>query len=350
MNSRLAWKRFNMIKKLLFVAFIIVLVFFLASVYARFLHPKWLFDKPAFSKVDTAFLSNGLDIQFKSNGYNLYGKVVTKAPAGSKVPLIVFSVGSARSSFKTNYSKFLDSIFLQNLPLDSIAVMYFDKRGIGKSEGTWYDADFDERAEDVKAAADFGKTLPFVDSSNIIVVGHSQGGWIAQLCLAKYPETFSGGISMAGPTYDVRTQLITDYTSRIRCEEHLELQKAKEKAKRKVARDIVLASWFPFKQEWHQLKVIKNYNHQNVLKQIKKPLLLMFAENDALVYPDWCRDALGIAFTKLPTNIDTVTIKGATHGFQMADLCYDGPSTALSYSTESKKVLRLWINSLNLSK
>jgi len=83
--------------------------------------------------------------------------------------------------------------------MDSVAVLYFDKRGIGQSEGKWFNTSFEERAADVKAAADYLKTLSNIDTNKIAVVGHSQGG-----CLAKYPKTFAGGISMAGPTFSAK--------------------------------------------------------------------------------------------------------------------------------------------------
>jgi dipeptidyl aminopeptidase/acylaminoacyl peptidase len=85
-------------------------------------------------------------------------------------------LGGESSYATTYYPKFLDSLFEQNLPKDSIAFFYFEKRGVGKSEGKWYDTDFVQRAEDVKAAADFLKSLSGIDSNKLMVVGHSQGG------------------------------------------------------------------------------------------------------------------------------------------------------------------------------
>src|SRR5690606_4139493 len=92
-----------------------------------------------------------------------------------------------------------------------IALVHFDKRGIGNSTGKWYKTTLEERAEDVKEVAKFLSKIEYIDTSKIYVVGHSQGGWIVQYCLANYGEFFAGGISMAGATFSVRKQLINDF-------------------------------------------------------------------------------------------------------------------------------------------
>ena len=322
----------------------LLLLIALISLYANLLHHRFFFTKVALKRMDTAFLKKGSDIAFKSGEATLRGKLITHAPTGAKVPLLVFCVGSAQSSYASNYSTFLDTFFIQNLPLDNLAILYFDKRGVGTSEGVWYDADFEQRAADAKAAADYAKTLPFIDTTKILIAGHSQGGWIAQVCLAKYPETFSAGISMAGPTFSVRKQLENDYTSVFICSEGLDKETAEKEARNKVTRDIMLASFFPFQQNWRQLKVIKDFEPSAYLQRIKAPLLLLFGENDALVYPTSSKEALAKTFPKqLPSNFDTLTIKGATHSFTDAGLCDRGSSTRAKYSAQCKSVVRTWI-------
>lgn len=114
--------------------------------------------------------------------------------------------------------------------MNDYALVYFDKRGVGKSEGLWYNTTFEQRALDAKNVALAIQKFEFVDHKNIYVIGHSQGGWIAQIALAEYPE------------------------------------------------------------------VIKNFEAEPYLKQIKKPFLMLFAENDALVNLKWSMDALAKCF------------------------------------------------------
>lgn len=324
----------------MFLAFLTLIL--ISSLYANYLHAHLFFSKPIL-KLKPEFLKKGKDISFISDGYLLKGKIVTQVPKGKRVPLIVFCVGSAESSYASNYASIIDSLILENLPMDSLAVLYFDKRGIGFSEGNWYNTTFEERAADAKAAADMAKKLPYVDSSRIILAGHSQGGWIVQVGLAQYPGTFYAGISLAGATFDVKRQIINDYTSNLICSENLPADIAEKKAITKTLQDITLASFFPFQQNWKQLKVIKDFDPEKYLKKINSPLLFVWGENDALVNPTWCKSTLVRDFPKgIPSNFDTLTIDGANHGFRTTELCYL-PHHKYAFSKSCKNSLLTWV-------
>jgi uncharacterized protein len=286
-----------------------------------------------------------LHITFKSNDLTLSGQVIAPANKQKKYPAIIFLAGSGGgSSYRTNYKDFISYFLHENLPTDSIVFMDFDKRGVGKSEGVWYKANFEDRAADAKAAADYLRTRPYVDASKILVVGHSQGGWIVQLCLSLYPETFAGGISMAGPTFSVKQQLINDYHSKLICEKNLDETAAYKKASRKVRMNLAFISIFPLNENWKQLNRIKKYENSKHLLRIKAPLLLMFGELDGLVYPAWSTKSLNETFNeKIPPTIEVHTSGQADHSFKISSRCYTGKSSALSYSKESKKVVHDWI-------
>jgi hypothetical protein len=330
----------KMIKKILFTSIFIILAL---SLYANFVHNEIFSSRDKLPLLDTTSYRKGIPVSFKTGKYILKGNLLAPNTTGKKFPVIVFCVGSGLSSYASNYTKFLDSLFEQNLPLDSVAILYFDKRGIGQSQGKWFNTSFEERADDVKAAADYLKTLSIIDSNKIAVVGHSQGGWIVQICLAKYPETFVGGISMAGPTFSVKKQLINDYQTKFICVENLDSIKANRKAVKSVNQDIFFTSLFPFKDGWKQLKVIKNFEPSSYLQKIRKPILLMFAENDALVYPNWCLKELSTVFPDgLPSNYETIIIKGANHGFKIASLCYNGSFKTIPYPDDCKSAILNW--------
>jgi len=163
----------KMIKKMLVTSILIILAL---SLYANFVHNELFSSKNDLPNLDTTSYGKGISISFKSGQYTLKGNLLVPKASGRKFPAIIFNVGSAVSSYASNYTKFLDSLFEKNLPLDSVALLYFDKRGIGRSEGKWCSTSFEERAADVKTAADYLKTLSNIDTNKIAVVGHSQGG------------------------------------------------------------------------------------------------------------------------------------------------------------------------------
>ncbi|WP_439879673.1 alpha/beta hydrolase family protein [Pontibacter sp. MBLB2868] len=289
-------------------------------------------------------------VTFTSGQYKLKGKLIAPKGTNNKVPAIVFCVGSGEgSSYTSSYAAMLDSLLEQNLPLDSVALFYFDKRGIGESEGRWDNTTFEERAADAKAAADYLKTLPFIDSERIAVIGHSQGGWISQICVSKYPETFIGGISMAGPTFNVREQLLNDYTSTLICKELLTEKVARKRAIPKVSLAFFMVSIMPLKGQWKQLQVIKSFDPAKYLTTIKNPFLFMFGENDALVSATNSMVALNKIYPQgLPHNIQTITISGVNHGFKLSELCYNGSWEKLAYSEECKQQIKSWIQTFLL--
>lgn len=57
-----------------------------------------------------------------------------------------------------------------------IAVLSYDKRGVGGSSGNWLDGTLDDLAADATAALDFLRARPGVASAGLF--GHSEGGWV----------------------------------------------------------------------------------------------------------------------------------------------------------------------------
>lgn len=293
-------------------------------------------SQPAPERIDT------INIKAISEGNNLDVVILKKAGKSKKMPAILFVVGSGeQSTMKTNRELmhfFFENEFLTN----DYAVVYFDKRGVGNSEGIWYETTFEQRALDAKNVALEIQNLDFIDSKRVFIIGHSQGGWIVQIALAMYPDIFAGGVSMAGPTFSVKRQLTNDYMSAFLCK-GLEVNKALKKAKRKVSRDLFLVSLFGRKGNLKQLKIIKDFEPDAYLKAIKSPYLMLFAENDPLVSPKWSLDALDSIFPEgLPRNMDFYIAQGEEHSFKIAPKCHSGKWQDLNFSENTRGVIFDW--------
>ncbi len=271
------------------------------------------------------------------------GHVILPKQHKTKLPVLIFLVGSAESSFKLNYKGFLKENF-ENTLLDSgVALCYFDKPGIGNSKGKWYKQTFYDRASDVNDCINFLSSTSYIDSENIGVVGHSQGGWIAQLVAVRYPNKIKYMISLAGPTYSVKRQLISDFQSSLICKGVKE-SKAHKKAVRKTSLVFLLSKCFPFNNNLKQLRKIGNYTPEESIRAIKLPSLFLFAENDRLVYKDWCIESLDKIFgDKIPDNIQYSVIKDANHSFKIEPFCSYKKRNDLKYSTQFQTELRNYI-------
>jgi pimeloyl-ACP methyl ester carboxylesterase len=98
--------------------------------------------------------------------------------------------------------------FAHFLVRHGVAVLGYDKRGVGQSTGDWNTASYAELAGDVAAAFEYLKTRPDVDAAHIGLLGVSQAGWIMQMAAARIPDlafliSISGaGVSPAETTLD----------------------------------------------------------------------------------------------------------------------------------------------------
>ena len=104
--------------------------------------------------------------------------------------------------------------YLTNL---GYAVLRYDDRGTFDSEGNFSAATTLDFARDASAAVDYLKKRPEVDSTKIVVIGHSEGGLIANILGASIPD-LSGIVSLAGSSIrgdsilKIQTKLITEST------------------------------------------------------------------------------------------------------------------------------------------
>jgi len=89
-------------------------------------------------------------------------------------------------------------VLADHLTRKGIAVLRFDKRGIGKSIGDYANATTEDFAADAEAALSYLKTQKEIDPKRTGFIGHSEGGLIAPLVASR-----SGGVAwivlLAGP-------------------------------------------------------------------------------------------------------------------------------------------------------
>jgi uncharacterized protein len=141
------------------------------------------------------------DVRFSSGDVRLAGTFI--GPSGeAKHPAIVLVHGSGAENreYVLPFARFLVR--------HGVAVLAYDKRGVGQSTGDWNTTSYAELAGDVAAAFDYLKTRQDVDPGHIGLLGVSQAGWIMQMAAARIPDlgfliSISGaGVSPAETTLD----------------------------------------------------------------------------------------------------------------------------------------------------
>ena len=283
------------------------------------------------------------NIKFVSGKNTLYGQISFPKNV-KKPPLIVFLPGSNDSSYQTNYKKFLERTIEATFQND-FAILNFNKPGLGQSTGEWWNQDFYQQAENAINAVRYAKRNFPIDKSKIGIVGHSQGGWLAQIVAAKYPNELTFGISMAGPAVSVLEQFVESENSSNLCQ-GLDSASAKEKAIQNAYAEWLRSDQYGVtKKDLLHFKIIKGYDPRPEIKNIKIPFLFLFNEKDEYVYPTESLESIKNIFgDQIPSNIKTVVILGTEHGFRVVEKCYTGSKKDLKQSELLNPQMRNWIN------
>ena len=282
---------------------------------------------------DSSLTPRQAEKKYENTIYELHGELVKPQPSRESKgeifldpnsqlhPAIVFLVGSGPNSTHTGlYADFvrenLEQIFLQH----GVALMYFDKRGVGLSEGRWHRTDLYERADDARAAVQFLQQHPDIDPKRIGVVGHSQGGTVAQILGHLYGDSLAFIASLAAPTYDTQRRITHEYYNGFLCSSEPE-EVARDKSEKKAISDLNWVNVFPLIKTWRHLSELSEFSPAPHLAQLRLPSYFAFAELDYYVSAEWGVSAL----KKAAGNSANTTIQvfpGLDHDFrQTADVC-----------------------------
>lgn len=123
------------------------------------------------------------EVRYPSADLQLVG-LLLRPPGTSNEPAVVFIHGSGVSH--RNVLWYLHQA--DYLARQGITVLLPDKRGAGKSAGTWHDASFDDYAQDAVAAVQFLDHGVVAADATIGIIGISQGAWVAPLVARREPR------------------------------------------------------------------------------------------------------------------------------------------------------------------
>lgn len=154
----------------------------------------WRRDPPGTRTARSVELERREDVRFSNGGVRLAGTLISPTSTGKRPAIIlVHGSGPEDREYLLPFARFLVR--------RGIAILGYDKRGVGASTGDWNVASFDDLAGDVVAAFEYLKTRSDIDASQIGVLGVSQAGWVMPLAALKARDlAFLISISGAGVT------------------------------------------------------------------------------------------------------------------------------------------------------
>ena len=140
------------------------------------------------------------DVVFPNEKFNIRLAGTVTIPEGKgPFPAVILITGSGpqnRDEELMGHKPFL--VIADYLTRNGIAVLRYDDRGVGKSQGNYLAATSADLATDAEAAFNFLKNEPYINNRLIGFAGHSEGGLIAPIVASTNPEV-AFIISLAGP-------------------------------------------------------------------------------------------------------------------------------------------------------
>jgi pimeloyl-ACP methyl ester carboxylesterase len=107
---------------------------------------------------------------------------LTIPPGRGPFPAVLLIAGSGpndRDESGLGHKPFL--VLADHLTRQGIAVLRVDKRGVGKTTGTFRESGMADFASDALAGVEYLKSRPEVDAKKIGLIGHSEGGSVAPM-------------------------------------------------------------------------------------------------------------------------------------------------------------------------
>jgi pimeloyl-ACP methyl ester carboxylesterase len=243
------------------------------------------------------------EVRISSSSIHLAGTLITPANGGNH-PAIILVHGSGPQDRESMLP------FARFLVRHGMAVLGYDKRGVGGSTGDWKTASFEELAGDVTAAFEYLRSRSDVDSGQIGLLGVSQAGWIMPLAAVRAKDiafliSVSGpGIPAAETTIDhAQNEMIAGGMPRQTVEQIISLMKLQYEFARTgqgwgeyaavreklAAQGELSADTFPktpAHPSWQFMRRLYSYDPAPTLRRLQTPTLALFGELDNNILPE----------------------------------------------------------------
>jgi pimeloyl-ACP methyl ester carboxylesterase len=156
-------------------------------------------NRPQTPKKPFPYPAEDVTVENKKAGIKLAG-TLTRPEGDGPFPAVVLVSGSGpqdRDETLFGHKPFL--VIADHFAKNGIAVLRFDDRGVGKSEGKQQGATSADFATDVHAAVKYLQGRKEIDAKRIGLMGHSEGGLIAPMVAADHPDDVGFIVLLAGP-------------------------------------------------------------------------------------------------------------------------------------------------------
>ena len=252
-------------------------------------------------------------VSIKTSSAVLKGTLSVPKTAG-KMPVVLLIAGSGPTDRNGNslMIKGKPNYFLKisdELRAKNVAVLRYDKRGIGQSTTTKTEAEstFDDMVDDAAALIRFLKSDGRF--SKVIVAGHSEGSLVGMI--ASQREKAGGFISLAGAGFPVKKIMESQFKEALSPDDYktamavLDTIKAGKEVKQQLKNGLEIhfrSSIRPYLTSWMK------YDPQIELSRLKTPVLIVQGTHDIQVSVENARQ-----LKKAKPEVKLVLIDGMSH-------------------------------------
>lgn len=272
---------------------------------------------PVLDSTSQAFHS--ADVTIDTGAVTLAGTLLT--PLEEKpAPAVIIIAGSGAATRDGSWNMYCS--IGEYLVQRGIAVLLYDKRGVGDSTGNWKSETFDERAQDVAAMVTYLRSRPEIDPNRIGLVGHSQGAYIAPLVVANYSSDVKFVVMLAGSGEKVWDQILTNERAELMGNGFSESDVDENVASLERQLQFIQQFQTPCRAlKAHYLCFVIDYDPAPALRKLNVPTLVLYADLDTQVPPDVNIPLVESALaTAGATDTTIYTFEKANHWFAPAEI------------------------------
>ena len=261
------------------------------------------------------------NLRFNSGNLALFG-TLTKVHEAGLSAVVLLLPGSGQIDRDDNSKQLQIDLFPQLIPhlsREGLATFRYDKRGVGESEGDFWETGLEDLLADAKQAVSWLKTRDDIDSSKVYVLGHSEGALLAMRVAAEDPS-IAGVVLLAGSaktgeeTIVWQTKKISESITGLnraiikllRIDVMKSIQKNLNRIK-ETTKDSTRIQGRKINAKW--MREFLKYDPRDALKMIQSPVLAITGSNDVQVDPKDLQTMQEL----VPGSVESHEIPGLTH-------------------------------------
>lgn len=156
-------------------------------------------NRPQTPKKPFPYPAEDVTFENKPAGIKLAGTLTLPKGDGPFPAVVLISGSGAQDRDETLFGHKPFLVIADHFAKNGIAVLRFDDRGVGKSEGKHEGATSADFATDAHAAVKYLQTRQEIDAMRVGLMGHSEGGLIAPIVATDHPADVGFIVLLAGP-------------------------------------------------------------------------------------------------------------------------------------------------------